>query len=112
MKEIPMPVSEDRAMTSYPLRRFSVVGLLSCYLIVLLHSSAGTQDPTKKKEPGKIEDKVKEIAGSAEFLRSVPKHFATLKAVDPARQEATLLIEGEVLPKVWKLVPDAEIKIM
>src|SRR5262249_47826616 len=59
-----------------------------------------------------LNDKVKEIAGSAEFLRDVPKHFATLKAVDPVKRQVTLLIEGEVLPKVWSLVPDAEVKVL
>src|SRR5262249_47656753 len=32
-------------------------------------------------------------------------------AVDVAKRRVTLLIEGEVLPKVWILVPDAEVKI-
>src|SRR5262249_16876195 len=56
-------------------------------------------------------DKVKEIAGTAEFLRGVPKHFAALKAVDPARHQVTLLIEGESVAKVWPLVADAEVKL-
>jgi hypothetical protein len=62
-------------------------------------------------DPKKLNDKVKEIAGSAEFLRDVPKHFATLQAVDPARRLVTLKIEGDVLAKVWPLAPDAEVKI-
>src|SRR6266851_1777715 len=57
-----------------------------------------------------LNDKVKEISGTSEFLRSVPKHFATLKGVDATSLRVTLLIEGETLPKVWPLVPDAEIK--
>jgi hypothetical protein len=56
--------------------------------------------------------KARAIAGEAEFLRSIPKHFATLKAVDAARGLVTLLIEGESLPKVWQLVPDAEVKVL
>jgi hypothetical protein len=59
----------------------------------------------------KANNKIKEIAGSAEFLRSVPKHFATLKSVDSARHRVTLLIEGETLAKIWPLTPDAEIKL-
>ena len=66
----------------------------------------------EKKDPKKIDDKVKEIAGTAEFLRDVPKHFASLKAVDKDKRQVTLLIEGEVLAKVWPLAPDAEIKVM
>ncbi len=56
-------------------------------------------------------DKIKEIAGKSEFLRSVPKHFARLTAVDPVRRCVTLLIDGENLAKVWPLIPDAEIKV-
>jgi hypothetical protein len=61
--------------------------------------------------PKKAADKIKEVAGSAEFLRSVPKRFATLKAVSPAEQRVTLLIDKEDLPKVWPLTADAELKI-
>src|SRR5712692_7721139 len=58
-----------------------------------------------------LNDKVKEIAGTAEFLRSVPKRFATLQAVDKAQNRVTLLIEGEKEAKVWTLAPDAELKL-
>src|SRR5262245_66641764 len=76
----------------------------------LAHASATAQEP---KQPGgkkgdkvdtkkaddkkKIDAKVKEIAGSAEFLGGVPKHFATLKAVDVKSRQVTLLVDGEVL---------------
>jgi hypothetical protein len=63
-------------------------------------------------ETKKVKDKIKEVAGAAEFLRDVPKHFATLKAIDPGRRQVTLLIEGDVLAKVWPLAPDAEIKLL
>src|SRR5438552_13811890 len=56
-------------------------------------------------------EKVKEIAGTAEFLRSVRKPFATLKAMDRATRRVTLLIEGESEPRAWSLAPDAELKI-
>ncbi len=59
-------------------------------------------DPTKA---------VKEIAGTAEFLRLLPKPFAILKGVDPNRRTVTLLIEGEKVAKVWPVEPDAEIKV-
>ncbi len=62
-------------------------------------------------DPKPIEAKVKEIAGVAEFLRSVPKHFAILQAVDPAKRRVRLLIEGDKLAKSWELMPDAEIKV-
>ncbi|MEX0676764.1 MAG: hypothetical protein WD063_06785 [Pirellulales bacterium] len=56
-------------------------------------------------------EKTKTIAGTAEFLRAVPKHFARLVAVDPAKRQVTLLVEGERLAKVWTVVPDAELKV-
>jgi hypothetical protein len=59
-----------------------------------------------------VKNNVREVAGAAEFLRDVPKYFATLKAVEPARGQVTLLLEGEVLAKPWPLAPDAEVKVM
>lgn len=71
-----------------------------------LTALAGDQQPATQKAAQKI----KEVAGTAEFLRQVPKRFATLKAVDVLNRLVTLLIEGETLPKVWPLIPDVEIK--
>jgi hypothetical protein len=68
---------------------------------------AKAQAPTKEQ----AENKVKEVAGTAEFLRVLPKPFATLQAIDPARHTVTLLLEGEKVAKVWPIEPDAEIKI-
>jgi hypothetical protein len=73
-------------------------------------SPPAKDDQGKVPDPKKVNDKIKEIAGRAEVLRSVRKHFAVLKAVDPARQRVTLLLEGESLPKIWDLLPDAEVK--
>src|SRR4051812_24461817 len=55
--------------------------------------------------------KVKEIAGTAEFLRVLPKPFATLKAADAKNHTVTLLTDGEKTPKVWPVEPDAELKV-
>jgi hypothetical protein len=55
--------------------------------------------------------KVKEVAGTAEFLRVLPKPFATLQAVDPKNRTVTLLLDGEKLAKVWSVEPDAEVKV-
>ncbi|HEY7310121.1 MAG TPA: hypothetical protein VH643_12235 [Gemmataceae bacterium] len=89
---------------------------LSLLLLCLLATTLSAADTDKKNFPKneefkRVNDKIKEVAGTAEFLRSVPKHFATLKAVDVAGRRVTLLIEGEKLPKVWTVAPDAEIKI-
>jgi hypothetical protein len=95
-------------MSTSPIARRAALSLLSAALCLFLAGQAAGGGPEGKK----LKDKVKEIAGSAEFLSSVPKHFATLKAVDVPGHKVTLLIEGEVLPKVWPLVPDAEVKVL
>jgi hypothetical protein len=79
--------------------------LFSLLLTGLL--AARADEPKADKDKAK---EAKEIAGKSEFLRSVPKHFAILKAIDPIRRQVTLLLEGETLPKVWELTHDAEIK--
>lgn len=63
------------------------------------------------KDDKKLDDKVREISGSAEVLRFVPKKFATLQAVDAAQRRVKLLIEGEAAPKEWPLTEDAELKV-
>jgi hypothetical protein len=80
----------------------AVAGLLA----LTFHLAA--QEPKEKD----LQAKTKEIAGVAEFLRSVPKHFATLQAVDAAKHRVTLLVEGDKFAKAWDLTPDAEIKFM
>jgi hypothetical protein len=62
----------------------------------------------KKPDP---EDALSSAAGSAELLRLLPKPFATLKALDPKARTVTLLFDGEKVPKVWPLEPDAEVKV-
>jgi hypothetical protein len=87
------------------------VTLAAVGLFLVAAPGAGADEPKKAEAKKKFNDKAKEIAGAAEFLRSVPKHFALLKAVDSARHRVTLLVEGDTLPKVWPLAPDAEVKV-
>jgi hypothetical protein len=91
--------------------------LLSCSLIggavalwPVVAAADNPKEADKKAADKKINDKIKEVAGTAEFLRSLPKRFATLRAVDAARPSVTFLIEGESLAKVWPLTADAEVK--
>ena len=65
------------------------------------------QQPDTKK----ANEKIKEVAGTAEFLRSIPKHFGILKGIDRANRKVTILVEGETQPQTWALLPDAEIKL-
>jgi hypothetical protein len=76
-----------------------------CYLLA---APLAADEP----QPKPVNEKIIEVAGTAEFLRSVPKHFATLQAVDAIHGRVTLLLEGEKLPKVWPLTPDAEVKVL
>src|SRR5436305_7059553 len=62
-------------------------------------------------DAARVTENTKEIAGTAEFLRLVPKRFATFQSCDPAEQHVTLLVEGEKEAKTWPVVPDAEIKV-
>ena len=51
------------------------------------------------------------IAGTAEMLAALPKHFARVIDADVRRRQITLTVEGESLPKVWQLRPDAEVRV-
>jgi hypothetical protein len=97
-------------MTTY--RCYLSLVLLSLANATLLAGDADKKTFPKNEEHKRVNDKIREVAGSAEFLRSVPKHFATLKAIDVAHRRVTLLIEGEKLAKVWPVADDAEIKVM
>jgi hypothetical protein len=67
-----------------------------------------TEKPAPPADPNKA---TKEVAGTAEFLRLLPKPFATLKEVDAKNRTVTLLIDGEKLAKIWPIEPDAEVKV-
>jgi hypothetical protein len=56
-------------------------------------------------------DAIKEVAGTAEFLRNIPKKFATLQSADAKARTVTLLIDGEKEARTWPLTPDAEVKV-
>src|SRR4051812_11062930 len=88
--------------------RHSLCALLCGLLAFAPLSPSSAHADAPKAEPKKDPP---EIAGKSEYLRSVPKHFATLKALDPSKRTVTLLIEGDSLPKVWELTPDAEVKV-
>ncbi len=86
------------------------------FLVALGRAPLLAADTAKKPFPNnddfkRVNDKIKEVSGTAELLRSVPKQFATLQAIDVPHRRLTLLNEGEKLPKVWPLVSDAEIKV-
>ncbi|MBY0230147.1 MAG: DUF3179 domain-containing protein, partial [Gemmataceae bacterium] len=55
--------------------------------------------------------KMKEIAGTSEFLRLLPKPMGVVKAVDPEARTVTFLADGDKEAKTWPLEPDAEVKV-
>ena len=69
------------------------------------------EDPAPVKAAADANKAVKEVAGTAEFLRLLPKPFATVQAIDPQARTVTLLADGEQAPKTWPLEPDAEVKV-
>src|SRR5271167_795665 len=75
--------------------------LALCFLLLPANLIAADPEP-KAPDNKQVNDKIKEIAGRAEVLKAVRKHFGTLKAVDLARHRVTLLLEGESLPKIWE----------
>jgi hypothetical protein len=88
----------------------STSAALRLAVCLLLLASIGPT-ATAPADDKKADAKVQEVAGNAEFLRSVPKHFATLKAIDRARNRVTVLLDGETAAKEWPLIPDAEVKL-
>jgi hypothetical protein len=75
-----------------------------------LAAGASFQSGEETKKP-KVNDAIKQIAGTAEFLRNIPKKFGTLQEVDSAKHAVTLLLEGDKEPTTWRLTPDAELKV-
>jgi hypothetical protein len=85
--------------------------LAALLLVVLAHASPAAAPPAGAADRKKADRAIREVAGSAEYLRSVPKKFATLTAVDAARRRVTLLADGDKAPREWPLTDDAEIKV-
>jgi hypothetical protein len=59
----------------------------------------------------KPEEKMKEVAGSAEVLFAVPKKYAILKEVDAKKHLVNLLLDGDKEPTSWPVLDDAEVKV-
>ena len=70
--------------------------------------NAEPQPPVAQPKPPAKE---KPIAGTAEFLRLLPKPFGVIKAIDPKARTVSLLLDGEKESKVWPVEPDAEVKV-
>jgi hypothetical protein len=68
-------------------------------------------EPRKTADPARANKQVKAIAGTAEFLRLLPKPFATVTRIDPDARTVSLLADGEKEAKTWPVEPDAEVKV-
>ncbi len=62
-------------------------------------------------EKAEADKKVKEVAGTSEFLRLLPKPFGVIKGVDPKARTVTFLADGDKEARTWPLEPDAEVKV-
>ena len=67
--------------------------------------------PSKAAVDKKAEKAIREVAGTAEFLRSLPKRFGTLVRVDLSGRKVTLRFDGDKSDREWPLTEDAEIKV-
>ena len=67
----------------------------------------------KKPSAGKpkVADAIKEVAGSAEFLRNVPKKFGNIKTVNLAQHSVVLQLDGDTDATTWSITGDAEFKV-
>jgi hypothetical protein len=84
------------------------VGVLLAGAAVLLPAAA---PPARPRDDKKIEKTIREVAGTAEFLRSLPKRFGTLVSVDVPRRTVRIRFDGDKNDYEWLLTEDAEIKI-
>ncbi len=86
--------------------------LLALLAIALLTpATPAAAPPSRRADRAKADRTIREVAGSAEYLRSVPKKFAALRAVDAARRRVTLLFDGDKAERDWPLTDDAEVKV-
>jgi hypothetical protein len=85
--------------------------LAALVLAVLAPASPAAAPPANRLDSKRADKAIREVAGSAEYLRSVPKQFATLIAIDAAQRRVTLLSDGEKNTRDWPLTEEAEIKV-
>jgi hypothetical protein len=64
-----------------------------------------------ERKPADADRKVREVAGTAEFLRLLPKPFGVVKGIDAKARTITFLADGDKEAKTWPLEPDAEVKV-
>jgi hypothetical protein len=86
------------------------------YPSTTVFQSKDTESPVQSKKadpPPKVDAKeaIREVAGTAEFLRSIPKKFAKVDSVDAKSRTVKLFIDGDKDVTTWPLTPDAEIKV-
>jgi hypothetical protein len=79
----------------------------------LLDEKSATNKPSAKtaKPKSKVNDRIKEVAGTAEFLRNIPKKFGVLQDADVEQRRVTILFDGDKAPTDWQITPDAELKV-
>ncbi len=84
------------------------VALCALLMTCVWGQTQGDESPHKSHHTG---GKKRVVAGKADVLLTVPKKFAQVVDVDPAKRKVRLHIEGDEAPTTWQVNADAEIKI-
>lgn len=80
-------------------------------LAALLATHADAAGPPAKADDKKADASLREVAGNAEFLRSLPKRFGTLVRIDAKGHRVTVRFDGDNADSEWAVLADAEIKV-
>ncbi len=67
--------------------------------------------PARPNLDKKAERAIREVAGTAEFLRALPKRFGTLVSVDVQGHRVRIRFDGDKNDYEWPLAEDAEVKV-
>src|SRR5262245_13093730 len=67
--------------------------------------------PARPNLDKKAEKAIREVAGTAEFLRALPKRFGTLVSVDVQGRRVRIRFDADKHDYEWPLTEDAEVKV-
>jgi hypothetical protein len=79
--------------------------------LLLLPEALPAAAPPRRDRSKQVDKTIREVAGSAEYLRSVPKRFGVVVEVDARGHRVKLLFDGDKDARTWPLADDAEVKV-
>ena len=83
--------------------------LVALTIALLAAPAFAAAPPAGKRSARQVEKTIREVAGSAEFLRSLPKRFGQFVSFDATRRQVVLHFDGDKAPTSYPLTDDAEI---